>query len=546
MNVNKQFLVSGSRGQSSSSSENLRKKRIDHPIQSSPSFEHASKGKTGRTSPDVVQWIDRKYVDVFHFETFNSVQVKCLSGLLDTNESMVIAAPTACGKTTCFELAIVRLISHAEFNTTGGKIVYVAPSKALCQEKYDEWINKFEKPFGLHTELLTGDSERRGLDKKIARARIILTTPEKFDSFTRRWNDKQALIGQVRLLLIDEVHAVHEERGGTLEAIVARVMQTSAADHCIRRKWPVAHLRIIALSATLPNARDIADWLRCSEQFLVMFGDEARPVKLETHVLSFPESKNAFLFFLSLQSHIHTVIREYSDGCPTLVFCPTRKNCETTAARIAGLDKGGTTDSASSPFWKSEAHRKELERAALLVRENRGLAECIRRGVCFHSGGLSMSNRSIVEQTFRSGSLAVCCTTTTLAQGVNLPARLVVVMSTQQWKGAGERYVEYPRSMILQMIGRAGRPQFDDQATGVIMTRRSTTDRYKRDMQGGTIVESSLRRRLAEFINSEIALGSISSVCLSLSLSPFHGTTHGRAGCCVRSDEMRCTRSSPL
>jgi len=300
------------------------------------------------------------------------------------------------------------------------------------------------------------------------------------------------------------VHSLNEERGGTLEAIVARMTMVSRADHCARKRWPVLNLRIIALSATLPNAEDIAQWLRARERgSLICCGQETRPVKLNTHVLSYPNRKNPFLFVRSLFNEIHSVVRQYSDGCPSLVFCPTRKNCESVASKLA--------DISGAPFWRSEKHKAELEDASKRVRNNGTLAYCISRGVCYHSAGLSASNRRSVEDSFRSGILAVCCTTTTLAQGVNLPARLVVVMSTQQWKGTKEGYVEYPRSTILQMIGRAGRPQFDDRAIGVIMTQQRTAHRYRADMSGGSIVESNLRPRLSDFLNSEIALGSVKS-----------------------------------
>ena len=194
-------------------------------------------------SPLVDRVVPREYRSIFPFSKFNMVQQKALPTLLYSKSNVVVASPTASGKTVCMELALVELL-HSRSN---GKIVYVAPNKALCQERFDDWKRKFERAHGLICEMLTGDSERKGLTQRIAKSRLILTTPEKFDSFTRRWNDKQAFIGQIRLLLIDEIHTLNEKRGGTLEAVVTRMKTVSKSPHCHEKSWPVSNLRIVAL-----------------------------------------------------------------------------------------------------------------------------------------------------------------------------------------------------------------------------------------------------------------------------------------------------------
>ena len=214
------------------------------------------------------------------------------------------------------------------------------------------------------------------------------------------------------------------------------------------------------------------------------------------------------MFMNSLISKIDDVIRDMSDGCPSLVFCATRKDCERVASHLSGL---GDESSHNNCYIKSSSHRLELQKASDSIRNNEILKQCVRTGVCFHSAALSIANRRIVERLFRTGKLAVCCTTTTLAQGVNLPARLVVVMSTLQWRGPKRGYVEYDRSTVLQMIGRAGRPQFDKVARAVIMTQHSTRKRYEMELQKGSVVESNLKNRFVDFLNTEIALGTVNS-----------------------------------
>lgn len=411
--------------------------------------QNLQKQNLSSSSSRVDNIVPQEYQSIFPFKYFNCVQMKALPNLLNSTSNIVIASPTASGKTVCMELSLIQLLQ----SKAHGKVVYIAPNKALCQERYDDWKEKFESRHGLICELLTGDSERKGLDLKIKKCRLIFTTPEKFDSFTRRWHDKHALIGQAGLLLIDEVHMLNEERGGTLEAVIARMKIVQRSRHCSEKNWPIVSLRIVALSATLPNAIDIAKWIDAE---LVVFGDEARPVKLDKHVFAYPSKRNPYMFMNSLLPNIDRVICDMSDGCPTLIFCATRKDCERVAAHLAGLSNNSSTMS----FVKSKSHQDDLRRFSESVQDNDILKRCLRKGICFHSAALSVTNRKIVERIFRTGKLAVCCTTTTLSQGVNLPARLVVIMSTLQWRGTKHGYVEYDRSTVLQMIGRAGRPQY--------------------------------------------------------------------------------------
>ena len=217
---------------------------------------------------------------VFHqFSRFNAIQSKCLHYVYEQNGNFVLSAPTGSGKTAIFELAICRLLRHDTQGPDCPKIVYQAPTKALCGERYRDWRKKFSF-LGLHCDELTGDSDYTQLGH-IEKARIIITTPEKWDSVTRRWKDRKKTMQLVKLFLIDEVHILKEDRGSSLEAVVSR-MKSVGSD-----------LRFIALSATVPNSDDVADWLgrNASRQDLPTiresFDDSLRPVRLEKHVYGF-------------------------------------------------------------------------------------------------------------------------------------------------------------------------------------------------------------------------------------------------------------------
>ena len=175
------------------------------------------------------------------------------------------------------------------------KIIYQAPTKALCAEKFQDWQKRFSA-MDLQCAQLTGDTGQYQL-KGVQSASIIITTPEKWDSMTRKWKDHQKLMNLIKLFLIDEVHILKDERGATLEAVVSRMKSVGS------------NVRFIALSATVPNCSDIADWLGRNdfEQELPanmeVFGEMFRPVKLEKFVCGYAAgSLNDFGFDKMLDS----------------------------------------------------------------------------------------------------------------------------------------------------------------------------------------------------------------------------------------------------
>ena len=223
---------------------------------------------------------------VFSFEVFNAVQSKCFETAFKTNDNMVISAPTGSGKTVVMELAICRLI--AESKSADFKVVYQAPTKSLCAERHTDWKLKF-RGLDLRCAELTGDTDYSNL-RNVQSANIIITTPEKWDSITRKWKDHIKLMQLVKLFLVDEVHILKESRGATLEAVISRM------------KYASSNIRFVALSATVPNSEDIATWLGKNSDlqhmpaFKGVFGESFRPVKLRKHVYGFEAKGNDFAF----------------------------------------------------------------------------------------------------------------------------------------------------------------------------------------------------------------------------------------------------------
>ncbi|XP_006140221.1 probable ATP-dependent DNA helicase HFM1 isoform X1 [Tupaia chinensis] len=450
--------------------------------------------------------IPTKFRSIFkEFPYFNYIQSKAFDDLLYTNRNFVICAPTGSGKTVMFELAITRLLMEVPLPWLNIKIVYMAPIKALCSQRFDDWKGKFG-PIGLNCKELTGDTVMDDLFE-IQHAHIIMTTPEKWDSMTRKWRDN-SLVQLVRLFLIDEVHAIKDEnRGPTLEVVVSRMKTVQSLSQTLENTSTVIPMRFVAVSATIPNAEDIAEWLSDGERPAVCLKmDEShRPVKLRKVVLGFPCASNQteFKFDLTLNYKIASVIQTYSDQKPTLVFCATRKGVQQAASVLVKDTK----------FILTVEQKQRLQKCACSIRDSK-LRDILTHGVAYHHAGMELSDRKVVEGAFTVGDLPVLFTTSTLAMGVNLPAHLVVIKSTMHYVGG--MFEEYSETDILQMIGRAGRPQFDTTATSVIMTRLSTREKYIQMLACSDTVESSLHRHLIEHLNAEIVLRTITDVNIAL------------------------------
>lgn len=227
-----------------------------------------------------------RFRSIFPFNPFNAVQSRCFDTVYRSDDNFVLAAPTGSGKTVILELAICRLISTLRSDRF--KIVYQAPTKALCSERQRDWEAKFAF-LDIRCAELTGDTNHVHL-RNVQHANIIITTPEKWDSVTRKWKDHTKLMQMVKLFLIDEVHILNDSRGATLEAVVSR-MKSIGSD-----------VRFLALSATVPNLEDVAQWLgrNVTDQSrparYEKFGEEFRPVQLQKHVVGYQSGSNDFAF----------------------------------------------------------------------------------------------------------------------------------------------------------------------------------------------------------------------------------------------------------
>ncbi|KAL1512518.1 hypothetical protein ABEB36_002100 [Hypothenemus hampei] len=450
--------------------------------------------------------IPSKYRSIFSkYPCFNVMQSAILDDSLWTDKSLVISAPTGSGKTSIFEIAIIRHLMlieehEAEDLSLGlvhnNKIVYISPIKALCQERLIDWHKKFAQ-FGLNSVSVTSDNDEIDC-RTVMQYDLIISTPEKWDVLTRKWRQNDSLVASIGLFLIDEVHLLNiDSRGPTLEVIVSR-MKTVASSLIVKKS-----IRFVALSATIPNIEDIAEWIGPSETTKYFkFSEDVRPVQLNKIVLGYnfnAQTQSIFKFDMSLSYKLSELISKYSKGKPTLIFCNTRKSVEMTAAHLI----------SHLQIYLSPEQKAILQEISSKIGDNK-LKQYVVHGIACHHAGMIRENREIIEESFRNGSVPVLVTTSTLAMGVNLPAHLVIVKCTKFYSDGG--YKDYDEMSIFQMIGRAGRSQFGSSATALILTTLQEKAKYENMLLCAQTIESNLHKHLTEHLNAEVVLGTITDL----------------------------------
>lgn len=456
-----------------------------------------------------VSELEPKYRRVFPYVHLNHVQSLCFDTIMQTKEPLLVCAPTGSGKTGVLELAIIRVLMDCYERNIESiervKMIYLAPTRALCAERKEDWANKFQS-FGLQCVELTGDynvSTEKFLS--IQKSSLLLATPEKWDSITRAWNDHGQFAAAIRLVMIDEIHLVNDgPRGATLEAVISRMKTMRSII------WPSNQekMRFVGISATISNTDDMAQWLSTptTKCRIYQVDPKQRPVKLKTLVLGFSYSGgNEFGFDNLMTTKLNDIINQHSECKPTLIFCSTRKSALNTAMY---LTKRGRLDVS----FNVAKRRQYLEISHRF--KDAKLQETTRFGIAYHHAGLDLDDRKLIERGFLEGKIMILASTSTLSVGVNLPAHLVIIKTTTFYHEG--RFIQYGESSIIQMIGRAGRPQFDTHATAVILTRMETRARIEELLRGSLIVDSHLHENMVEHLNSEIVLQTVSNEVVAM------------------------------
>jgi helicase len=399
--------------------------------------------------PQVIEVLRRSGIEELY-----PPQEECIRrGILD-GKSMVVSIPTAAGKTLVAELCMLKALAEGR-----GRCLYIVPLRALASEKYEEFKDKYS-PLGFKVGVSTGDYDT--VDPRLATYDILVATSERVDSLLRhraKW-----LADLVAVAVVDEIHILDDPgRGPTLEVLITRLRQVNPS------------VQIVALSATIGNAGELANWLGAE-----LVRSEWRPVPLRKGVyyggriiFSDGSAHRVSVHGDPLLSLTHETLLE---GGQVLIFVNTRRSSQAVASSLA----------EAVCLLLSQQEREELQEVARRIEEAldeptqtcRLLAECVRRGVAFHHAGLHSLQRAEVERSFRKGLIKVVCATPTLAMGVNLPSRRVIIRDYRRYVVPDsleeERYGGMEPISVLefhQLCGRAGRPQYDKFGEAIVMAK---------------------------------------------------------------------------
>ena len=364
-------------------------------------------------------------------------------GLTD-GRSLVASVPTASGKTLIAELAMLSSVAR------GGKALYVVPLRALASEKKTEF-ERWEE-YGFDVGVSTGNYE--STSEWLASRDIIVATSEKVDSLVR---NNASWIDQLSCVVADEVHLVDDRhRGPTLEVTLAKLRRINPG------------LQVVALSATVGNADEVAEWLDAG-----LVQSDWRPIDLRTGVhygnaINFDDGSQREVPVDNHDRQTEALVDDtLAEGGSSLVFVNSRRNAEAEARRLAHVTTTHLT----------EAERDDLAELAEEIREvsdaeaSDDLARAVAQGAAFHHAGLAAEHRALVEDAFRDRLIKVICATPTLAAGVNTPSRRVIVRDWRRYDGDYGGMKPLDVLEVHQMMGRAGRPGLDPYGEAVLLAK---------------------------------------------------------------------------
>lgn len=391
-------------------------------------------------------------------------------GVMNGN-NILVTTPTSSGKTLIGLMGMINILSKRK------KVVYLTPLKALATEKLNEFkvirdLNYF-KDRKIKIGISTGDYDSYGAE--LVDKDIIISTNEKMDSILRHdvnW------IYDVGLFIIDEIHLLTErERGPTVEIILTKI------------KLMPQKPQIIGISATISNSDEVACWLGCEPiesnwrptiliEGVYNYGKVTMNNGTNLEIKNIESAGNSTSAILSL-----ALDPVRNDGGQSLVFAETRKRTVSLAKKTSEI----------LPKLLDKSSKLAAQKTGIVILKegddtelNRTLSSTVTKGVGFHHAGLGSKSRQIVENAFRNGIIKILFATPTLAAGVNLPARRVVITSIFRYDYEYGGNVPISILQYKQLCGRAGRPAYDKYGEAIIVadSRTNPEDLYNHFVLG--------------------------------------------------------------
>lgn len=395
----------------------------------------------------------------------NPMQEKAINKGLMEQGSHVVSAPTSSGKTLLAEL-----LSLKKTLNDGKKALYICPLRALATEQYRNFDEKYSD-VGLEVALSIGDYDEK--DSRLSEYDLIISSYEKADSLTRH---NPQWLNEIGLLIVDEIQNIDSDRGPTLEVLISKIKEINP------------DIDIIALSATVPNPEEIASWL--DGQHLK---SDYRPVPLYEgiyydNLVRFKDKEGREIDAREKDELSSLVKDSLSNDEQAIVFSNTRKNCEGNAEKLSKLTERHVRKEKLVEV--SENIKNALSRP---TEQCKKLAGLVKKGVAFHHAGLVRKQRREVEEAYERGLIKIIVATPTLAAGINLPTKRVIMNSMYMYTGGGSKLISTNR--YKQRAGRAGRPQYDNYGESIILARKEKEiEKFKEKYLEGSLesVESKL------------------------------------------------------
>jgi helicase len=413
----------------------------------------------------------KELLKLLKYDSLYPPQELALSKGVMNGNNILVTTPTSSGKTLIGLMGMINILGK------GKKVVYLTPLKALATEKFSEFtiirnLSCF-KNRRINIAISTGDYDSYGtelIDKD-----IIILTNEKMDSILRH---EVNWIYDVGLFIVDEIHLLTErERGPTLEIILTKI------------KLMPQKPQIIGISATVSNSDQVADWLRCEP-----IQSNWRPTELIEGVYDYDKvtmnnGTNFHIYNIGITDNSTSAIMSIAmdsimnNGGQSLVFAETRKRTVSLAKKTSEIMPKFLNKSSKLSAQKTGV---EILKKGDDTELDRALSSTVTKGVGFHHAGLGVKSRQIVENAFRNGIIKILFATPTLAAGVNLPARRVVITSVFRYDSQYGGNVPLSILQYKQLCGRAGRPAYDKYGEAIIVadSRSNPEDLYNHFVLG--------------------------------------------------------------
>ncbi len=375
-----------------------------------------------------------KYVEKEGIDGLYPLQIEGIK-ILSRGDSLLLATPTSSGKSLVAYYGILRAWKR------GLRSLYVVPLRALAEEKYEDL--KFFVELGLKVGISTGDYDRPS--NYLKNYDVIISTSEKVDSLLR---NNPSVFDNLGFVVFDEIHNILDQsRGSTLEIVISKI------------RFLIEGAQFIAMSATVRNVQDIAMWLNSLE-----VTSDFRPVPLRKFVLTLDSVVDEDGLLVSDVDTFEDFVTDSLDNSgQTLIFVRSRKSAESTAEKMSRFveRKLGTREREALAELKYDADSPGYQK----------LMPIITKGVGYHHAGMLSEQRRLVERLFRERKIKVIVATTTLAAGLNLPARSVIIKDVYRYDGFSS--VLIPNLEVQQMLGRAGRVKYDRIGNGYIYSPKN-------------------------------------------------------------------------